>query len=200
MAGKLIVIEVIDGAGGQTQSNLLFDFLKSKKIPVEKLSYPDYGSPTGKFIDQYLHSEHELSVDVLFLLHTTDRVKDKEKINLFLREGKTVITDRWFTSTLAYQTAQGFDMKKAVDVGNILDIPKPDLVIYIKISPEISMKRKFGEKGYLDRMEKDGKFLGKVVKQYDYLAKNNVFGKWIVIDGEKTKEQVFAEIKKSVKL
>ena len=194
MKGKFIVIEGIDGAGGETQSKLLFEFLENKCIPSVRLSYPDYSSPTGKFIDEYLHSKHELSADILVMLHAVDRLKDKEKINKFLEEGKVVVADRWFTSTLAYQSAQGFPLGKMLKLGEILEIPKPDIVIYLKISAETSIKRKLGEKGSLDRVEKDMDFLEKVANVYDKLSNENIFGWWVVVDGNKSREQVASEI------
>ncbi len=198
--GKLIVIEGIDGAGGQTQSQFVFDYLKSKKKLCEKLSYPDYSTPIGKLIDEYLHGKCELSKDVLTLLYTADKLQDKVKINSLLENGATIITDRWFTTTLAYQSVQGFPLDKMLKIAELLDLQKPDLVIYLRISADTSMKRKYGEKGNLDKFEKNKKFLEDVVKQYDKLAKENVFGKWVVIDGEQPKEQVFEEIKRVLDL
>jgi thymidylate kinase len=57
MPGKFIVIEGIDGAGGETQSKLLFEYLSSRKIPCERMLYPDYGNSIGKFIHDYLHGK-----------------------------------------------------------------------------------------------------------------------------------------------
>ncbi|HLD56909.1 MAG TPA: dTMP kinase [archaeon] len=196
--GRLIVIEGIDGSGGETQSQLIKDYLESKKMPVERLRYPDYNRPVGKLIDEYLHGKYEMSFDVLTLLHTADRIQDKNKINGLLKKGTSVIADRWFTSTLAFQTAQGFHLDKMIKIGEALEMPKPDIVIYLRISAETSAKRKLGEKGNLDRFEKDKLFLERVVNQYDKLAKENVFGKWVVIDGEQSKERVFEEVKKAL--
>jgi thymidylate kinase len=47
----------------------------------------------------------------------------------------------------------------------------------------------------LDRHEADKKFLEKVAKFYETLAKKQIFGKWVVIDGEKSTEEVFSRIK-----
>ncbi len=198
--GKLIVIEGIDGSGGETQSQLIKDYLESRKISSERLRYPDYSRPIGKLINEYLHGKCELSSDVLTLLHAADRIQDKSKIIGLLEKGTIVITDRWFTSTLAFQAAQGFPLDKILKIGEALEMPKPDLVIYLRISAETSAKRKFGEKGNLDRFERDKLFLEKVVNQYDKLAKENVFGKWIVIDGEQTKERVFEEVKEALSI
>ena len=111
--GKFIVFEGIDGAGVETQGKLLCNYLRKQKRSVERLYYPDYEGPIGRLIHQYLHKQYEFSVDIQFLLYFTDFIKDREKINQWIGEGKIVICDRYFSSTLAYQGLRGFSIKKA---------------------------------------------------------------------------------------
>lgn len=197
-SGKFIVFEGIDGAGSETQTRLLFNYLKKEKKSVEKLFYPDYKGPIGKLIHQYLHKKYDFSVETQFLLYTTDFLKDKEKIRKWKKERKIIISDRYFTSTLAYQCLKGFPLKSALEIANLFKFPKPDLVIYLKVSPEISIQRKLKEKKNLDRHEADKEFLSELDNFYEKLIKNQIFGKWIVIDGEKSIEEVFKEIKKFI--
>ena len=196
--GKLIVFEGIDGAGCETQVKLLFDYLKRQGKSVERLYYPDYEGPIGKLIHQYLHKQYEFSVDIQFLLYFTDFIKNREKINQWIGEGKIVICDRYFSSTLAYQGLRGFSIKKALELARRFKLPKPDLIIYLKVSPEVSMSRKYKEKKDLDRNEADKKFLKKIWDSYEKLIKGKIFSKWVVIDGEKSIEEVFSQIKKIV--
>lgn len=197
--GKFIVFEGVDGAGTETQSKLLFSYLKKRKKPVEKLLYPDKKGVMGKLIYKYLDREHNISPEIQFLLHLADFVKDQGKIKKWLRQGKAVISDRYFTSTLAYQGAKGFPPNKALLVAKIFELRKPDLVIFLKISPEISIRRKYKEKRRLDLHEANKKLLNQVVNSYEKLIKNKVFGKWKVVDGEKPIKQVFAKIKTILK-
>jgi dTMP kinase len=194
--GKFIVFEGIDGAGGETQSKLLFNYFKKQKKPVKKLSYPDYRGPIGKLIHQFLHKKYNFSPEVQFLLYFTDFLKDKEKIEKWKRENKIIISDRYFTSTLAYQGQKGFSIEKALKIFKIFDLPKPDLIIYLKISAETSIQRKFKEKRSLDRHEADKKFLEKLSKFYEKLIKNQIFGRWVTADGERPIEEVSKEIRK----
>jgi dTMP kinase len=191
--GKFIVIEGIDGAGGETQTKLLRDYLGSNK--VKNLSYPDYKNPVGKIIHEYLHNKYDLSVDTQFLLYSIDFLKDGPQIRKWLKEGKIIITDRYFTSTIAYQGLRGFNIKKALNFAEIFDIPKPDLIIYLGISARTSVKRKYAEKRSLDRNEKNKIFLEKLGDFYEKLAKNSVFGKWEVVNGEKSIDEVSNDIK-----
>ncbi|MFH1445643.1 MAG: dTMP kinase [Nanoarchaeota archaeon] len=196
MSGKLIVIEGIDGAGSETQSKLLLEFLRKQNIPAERVYYPDYGSPIGNFIHDYLHKKQDFSVEMQFLMYASDMVKDKEKINKWLEEGKTVICDRYFTSTLAYQCMHGFPINNALNFAEQFGIRKPDIIIFLDILPETSIERKKEEKkGDMDRNEENIELQLRISKEYKRLAEDNVLGKWFVVDGEKTKKEVFEEIK-----
>jgi dTMP kinase len=199
MKGKLIAIEGIDGAGGETQSKRLLDYFRSRKIPAERIYYPEYGNPIGDLIHDYLHKKHELPVDMQFLLYATEMVKDREKILNWLAQGKTVIADRYFTSVLAYQGMR-FPIENALKFAGIFSLPKPDIILFLKISPQTSIKRKKGEKEHLDRNEANKAFLEKVSASYENLVKNQVWSSWFVIDGEKSEEEVFAQIRKVLRI
>lgn len=198
--GLFVVLEGIDGAGGEVQSKLLFEYLKSQGKDVIKLVYPDYSGPIGKFIHDYLHKKHEFSNEILFLLHSADRLKDKGRIKSWLEEGKTVIADRYFTSTLAYQCTDEQKLDAALKFADAFEIQKPDIIIYLNVSPETSIERKFKEKNSLDRNEENKALLEKVSKSYENLIEKQVFAKWVVVDGEKSKEEVFSEIKNILKV
>lgn len=205
--GKFIVIEGIDGSGGETQSKKIAKYLRGQKKPVRVLSYPDYRGPIGQLINKYLHKKYNFSKEVQFLLYFSDFLKDKEKINKWLSEGATIIADRYFSSTIAYQCLpkagsrglNGVSVDIALAVSKLFTLPRPDLIIYLRVSPEISMARKRKEKGgNLDRHEADKKFLAELAAFYTELAKKQVLAKWVAIDGEKSIEEVFTEIKKLV--
>jgi len=197
--GKFIVYEGIDGAGVETQGKLLCNYLRKQKRSVERLYYPDYEGPIGRLIHQYLHKQYEFSVDVQFLLYFADFIKNREKINQWRKKGKIVICDRFFSSTLAYQGLRGFPIKKALELARTFKLPRPDLIIYLRVSPEVSMSRKYKEKKDLDRNEADKKFLKKVGDSYEKLIKGRIFSKWAVINGERSIEKVLKDIKKIVK-
>jgi len=194
MPGKLIVFEGIDGAGTETQSKMLLSHFKSGKVPAERICYPDYSGEIGKLIKQFLQKKMELSPEMQFVLYAGDMVKDKERIRAWLGQGKTVIADRYFNSTIAYQGVRGFDFKKALRFADDFGIPRPDVVIFLKISPEESARRKLGENGRLDRHEEDIRFLERVNQSYYKMAMDNVFGRWFIIDGGQSKEKVFREV------
>lgn len=196
--GKFIVLEGIDGCGKGTQVKKLAAHLKGQKTQVKTLSYPDSEGPIGELIYKWLNRKYDFSKEVQSLLYFSDFLKDKEKINKWLKEGKTIISDRYFSSTIVYQCLGGFPLKKSLHVSKLFDLPKPDLIIYIDISSDTSIKRKFGQKGELDRHEADAKFQSDLAKSYKKLIKKQTFAKWVAIDGEKSADKVFTEIKKLI--
>lgn len=200
MKSRMIAIEGLDGAGTETQSKLLLDYLKEKDILAERICYPDYSKPIGKLIHEYLHNKFDFPPDVQAILYAADMVKDRDKINKWLKEGKTIILDRYITSTIAYQGFRGFPVEKIINLAELFTLPKPDIIIYLKVSAEISIERKLKEKPELDRNETDKEFLEKLARFYLELAKKNVFGKWVVVDGEKSREEVFEEVRKALEL
>ena len=194
--GKFIVIEGIEGCGKGTQTKFLSDFLSQKGHEVIYKKYPEYGFPIGDLLDQWLHKKFELNVESQVLLFIADFMKDKELLENSLKSGKIVIADRYFAGTLIYQHINGFDCKKTLELFKFFNLQKPDLVVYIKISPEESFKRKLAQKGIdsLDRHEKDKEFLNSLYQKYEQFSQNNVFCEWAVVDGEKPVEEVSKEI------
>lgn len=194
--GKFIVLEGIDGCGGETQTKKISEFLKTKGIDHVRLRHPNYKTPLGKLISRGLYGKDDFPKAIQMLLYFIEIFQERDQITKMLEEGKVVISDRYFTSTLAYQGQDKKDLDKLIGLEKMFNIPKPDICVLISISPETSYKRKEKEKkGNLDNFEKDTSFLKKSAKNYARLAKDNVFCKWEVIDGEKSKEEVFESIK-----
>lgn len=193
MRGKLIVLEGIDGAGTETQSKALIARLQAAGFGTMRIQYPDYGpdkenptKPIGKLLHEYLHEKYDFDEKLQFLLYSADMIKDIAKIKAALDAGKIVVADRYFTSTIAYQGLRGFPIENALQYAKIFGLIQPGITIYLDISPETSIKRKRGEKPTtMDRNERDKQLFTKLTKFYkEKLAARNIFGKWVVIDGE----------------
>jgi len=193
--GKFIVIEGIDGCGGETQTNFLSDFLSKKGYDVVLKSYPEYDKPIGEVIHNFLHRKYDFPIDAETLMYFADFAKDAEEMEKMLESGKIIIADRYFTSTIVYQCLKGFSLEKMLELAEMFRLPKPDLCIYVKISAETSFNRKMKEKeGNLDRHEDNKKFLAAVAEGYEKAASDNSFCDWTIIDGEKTIDEVSDDI------
>ena len=194
-SGLFIVFEGIDGAGKRTLSKFTKSILESKNLKVALFEYPDYNSIWGKIINRYLYNEIELNVEEEFFVYFIDILKDQAEIDKLLKEGIFIISDRYFSSTVAFQCAKGFDYQKARSTINIMDVILPDLTIFLQIPPALAVERKYKEKEHLDRHEKDANLLKNVNLVYDKILKENMVSKkWIKIDGSKDLESMKNDI------
>jgi dTMP kinase len=196
MSGTFVVFEGIDGSGKRTFCNYAKDFLTEKGIKVNQFQYPDYKSPWGKIIEDFLSEKRQLSSTVQFLTYSADIMKDQPLIHQYLNESGVVLADRYITSTLAFQCAHGFDFNTAKTFVQLLNVIPPDIIFYMEVSPETGKMRKKGQKGTLDRHEIDTTFLKKVVLIYERLYTESFLGKtWIKIDANRTQEEVRKKVR-----
>ena len=186
----LIVIEGIDGAGTSTQVQRIVDYLNKKGIDVKSKSYPDKDNEIGKMIYKMLKTGFKCNLETEFLLYSIDMVKD---IN-FLKEDSIIVLDRYFTSTVVYQTVKGFPIETSLKFADMFKLPVPDLVIYVDIPIKVGIERMKKSGRELDIHERDIEFLNKVREKYIEIAKKNVFGKWITINGDKSINEVTEDI------
>ena len=208
-----LVIEGIDGAGCETQAKNLVKICKKhpeRFFPVELIKYPDYERNVGKLIKEFLYQNKNLSPEQQFLLYTIQFIIDapmiREKRGLSFPQLPItnyqlpiIIADRYFTTTLCYQTLEGIDLKKALRFASDFKIEKPDLVFYLNVRPEIAIQRKASELKEKNRREKDFDFIKKTYKQYAYLVKNQIWTRWIEIDGERKVDEITKEIFDKIK-
>jgi dTMP kinase len=101
-----------------------------------------------------------------------------------LKEGKWIILDRYYLSTLAYQGAQGFSLKELL-MENETIAPIPDLVIYLDLPLDVAFERMENRKKDLSLFEKKD-FLERVKKNYEKCLK--LFNH-IVIDATRPLEE-----------
>ena len=195
--GKFIVIEGIDGCGGQTQTNLLKKYFGENNTLF--LSFPGYKTQLGQIIDDFLHKRTNYEEkDVEILIYYADILQFKPMILKALSEDKNVICDRYFTSTITFQSLN--DKRNIEDIlklNEMFELPVPDNCFLLDITAEESQKRKSNEKqGFenLDRNESNLDFLNNVRNQYLKIAKNKVFCNWEIIDGSKSIDEVFNKI------
>ncbi len=186
----LVVIEGLDGAGGETHSNFLRNWFTKKGLKNIRIESPNLSTPIGQAYDRYLHEKFGMDADAIFLLCACDVIMNMSLIEKAKKENFFVIADRYITSTVAYQGANNFPFEKALKFIELMGFPEADAILYIDISPETSMKRKQKEKGSLDKHEKNKQFLTNVREYYMKEIENNVLGQWFVIDGERTIEDI----------
>jgi dTMP kinase len=99
-----------------------------------------------------------------------------------------VICDRYFYSTIAYESTI-FKVDKEWIKSLHEKVRKPDVVIFIDIDPEISLKRERSSPN--DRLEKV-ELLKKVRDAYKEMVNEE---KFFVVNGDRSKEEVFNDVK-----
>ena len=187
--GKIIVIEGIDKAGKTTQTNLLFKKFKNKCV---KFDFPDYTTPIGKEIKQFLDGKRVYSDQVKMMLLSANRWEKKTEIDRVIGKGTTIIMNRYYQSNLVYGVSKGLklDWLVALDEG----LPKADLVIVIDIKTDTLFTR--SKNSVIDTFEKDRELIRKVKKTYRLLAKKFT---WYVVDGEKSVDDVHSQVLRIVR-
>ncbi len=191
----IVCIEGVDGSGKSTQAALLTMRFRSEGKNVHLFSYPDYESDTGKKIKEYLHGTEPVNVKSLFKMYLDDIVKDADKIKEADKKG-IVILSRYYTSTIAYQCAQGYNYsdakRKALDSG----LPVPDVMVYLWVTAQESMYRKMKGGFVLDRHERNVFLIEDVLKFYRREMDENFPGnrKWIAINGAQSVEEIQKQI------
>ncbi len=163
----LITFEGIDGAGKSTQIQKLVNSMTGEGKDVVTLREPGGTAVAEKIRLILLENQHKISPIGELLLFSASRAELVQDVIIpALASGKTVILDRFFDSTTAYQGyGRGIDLEL---LRSIIDISTcnitPDITFYLDIEPEEAMKRKFSKKSIpldfdneeLDRMEQSG--------------------------------------------
>ncbi len=204
--GFFITFEGGEACGKSTQIKMLKEYIqnlpnKEKFLFVREPGGTPLTEEIRKLILNY-EIDKPLPMTELLLFCAT-RVENVEKLVLpALNNGKVVIADRFYDSTIAYQ-GMARNIMNSEDIlqltKKIIGNLKPDLTFYLKISPEEAFKRKKNMKEGLDRIEKEGlEFHKAVSKGYDFISSIEK-ERFYIIDATKSPDEIFDEILKVLK-
>lgn len=138
-SGKLIVIEGIDGTGKSTQATMLAEALRAQGHEVRQSFEPTNG-PWGKKVRESA-TTGRLSIEEELSYFIKDRKQHVEElITPTVEAGNTVVLDRYYFSTMAYQGARGID-PQAIRVENEAFAPQPDVLLILDLPVDKALSR-----------------------------------------------------------
>lgn len=200
--GYFISIEGGDGSGKSTQIQKIKAYLEECGADVLLTREPG-GTPIAERIRELILDPENTAMTARaeMLLYAAARAQHlEEKILPALAAGRTVLSDRFTDSSIAYQ-GYGRGLGGIVaEVNRIAtDGREPDLTLFLNISPKEGMTRKKQQDSHeLDRMEREkAAFHERVYQGYLALAEESG-GRICVIDAGQPPDAVFAEIKEEL--
>ena len=183
---SLIVIEGLDGSGKGTQTQRLYEHLQQMG-EVRRISFPDYESPSSSLVKMYLNGEfgekpEDVNAYAASAFYAVDRYASfrKKWREEYLR-GVLFLADRYTTSNIVYQLTKLPEEEwesyirwvEEFEYGK-LELPRPDLVLYLDMPPEVSQKllsgRYHGDESKKDIHERNRQFLEHCWKSALYAA------------------------------
>jgi dTMP kinase len=204
----LIVLEGPEAVGKSTQLRRLADWLHAAGLETLSLREPG-GTPVGDDLRRMvLDPAASLSSRTEALLFMASRAELVEQvIRPALAAKKTVILDRFFLSTYAYQIfGRGLaaaDVRAAnrFATGGLV----PDLTLLLRMPLAESLKRLERRRSGQDRIEKASRdFHERVAAAFDvfadgkWQAENSEAGRVVAVDAMGTEEEVFARLRSAV--
>lgn len=199
--GLLIVIEGTDGAGKSTHVNMLSEYIKNKGFGCTVSQWK-----TSRLISGVINEAKERNMlntttfSLLYAADYTDRLENE--IIPALKAGFVVLMDRYIYTAYVRDSVRGHDIQWVKNLYSFA--PKPDLVFYLNVTPDILIKRLIAKNGVLDYFE-SGRDIGisgdiynsfeiyqkRCLDEYQKLIKEYNF---IELDGMRPKEVTHNDI------
>lgn len=155
--GKLIVLEGIDGSGKSAQYRRICEKLRTDQIEYSHIVFPRYDKESSSLIRMYLagtfgSKPEEVNAYTASTFYAVDRFASfRDDWGSFFERGGLIISDRYTTSNAVHQGCKlpddelpaFFEWLQDLEY-NKMCLPKPDLVIYLDTSVQVSVSRMRG--------------------------------------------------------
>ncbi len=187
--GRLVALEGVEGAGKNTQANLLSQWLIDLGIPFTLAREPG-GTEVGEAIREIVQDRPELNVpaETELLLYLGSRAAFvSEIVRPALSRGELVVADRFSMSTFAYQGyGRGLDLERVRELDRFATgglVPDVYLVFDLRVEQGTARQRQQGSDE--DRIEREGdSFLRLVRDGYLELARSEAGAHLIDASGD----------------
>lgn len=183
-SGMFFVLEGSDGSGKATQLAMLKGRLEQAGYKVKTFDFPQYSQPSSFFVNKYLGGNYGSAEQVgpysSSLFFALDRFEAAPEIRKAIQDGFTVIANRFTASNMAYQSTMFNNIEQRrgfyIWLDNLeyvlLNIPRPNLNLYLRVPTEISNKLMADQKigRFNDINENNPTLLKNSVRSYDELC------------------------------
>ncbi len=196
--GKFIVFEGIDGSGKSTQMKLLSNALTKQKIENSLTLEPTFGM-VGESLHDILSGEIKADPRVVASLFVADRLdhilNPENGVLKSLGEGKTIICDRYYFSSYAYQSVE-VPEQWVIDANRLCaDALKPDVTIFIDISPKVAMERILANRDKVELYETEERLTRVRDAYFRAFDRMKDSERVKIIDGERSVEEIAEDIR-----
>lgn len=195
--GKFIAFEGIDGSGKSTQVRRLVERMRAQEIPCCSTMEPT-DSPIGSMIHQIMTGRFQADHRVIAALFVADRLdhllNDVDGIVSKVDKGITVITDRYYFSSYAYQSVE-LPMDWLIQANEQSSrILRPTVNIFIDVDPDVAMERIVKNRFHRELFEKKSR-LTEVRKKYlEAFEKLKDVEKVVIVDGNRSEQEIAEEV------
>ena len=143
-SGRFLAFEGIDGSGKSTQLQLLLERLRQRDVECRGTREPSDG-PVGAMLRQILTGRMAADGRVIAGLFAADRldhlVNERDGILEQVRSGVTVVTDRYYFSSYAYQGVEA-DMDWLIQSNRLsAELLRPDATIFLDVPVSQALER-----------------------------------------------------------
>jgi dTMP kinase len=152
--GKLVVFEGIDGSGKSAHYRRVCTRLEAEGINYNHIVFPRYDNESSALIRMYLNGDfgnnpNDVNAYAASTFYAVDRFAAyRSDWGKAYNSGEFILSDRYTTSNAVHQGAKLSDdelpafFEWLYDFEYIkLGLPKPDLVIYLDVDLETSLRR-----------------------------------------------------------
>ena len=185
-----ISLEGVDGSGKSTQARLLVEALGAETVAIREPGGTEAAERIRDLLADPAVALEPLAELLLFLAARADLTE--RVIRPALEDGRTVVSDRFSDSSVAYQgAARGLGVGEVIGLcDTATDGLWPDLTLLLKVEPELSLGRAGGK----DRFESEGLELQRAVarayEEIAIIASDRV----AVIDADGTVDEVHGRV------
>jgi dTMP kinase len=144
LSGRFLVFEGVDGSGKSTQARLLHSFLSSRGHATVLLLNREATHRGLKEIQSIIEklrcSTWYSSIAHVYLSGAYFALASQNIVRPAVSEGKLVIVDRYYYSTIVYSTIVGLEEDWLLHIKRGLLVP--DLVLFLRLPPQLAITRK----------------------------------------------------------